>query len=75
MTHGNNAIHESFPKERDIWWCSVILTQVRAMSAKRLLRQVDVLSEEDFKKVIEALVGLLKAEPLHKGGVPRRPKP
>jgi len=54
---------------------SVILTQLRVMSTKRLLRRVDVMSEEDFKKIIEALVCLVKAEPLHKGGVPRRPKP
>ena len=41
---------------------SVILTQLRAMSTKRLLRQVDVMSVEDFEKVIEALEGLPKAK-------------
>ena len=132
ITHRNDAAPEPFPKEREVWWCSVgvnvgvetdgkhetferpvlivrvfnremlwtvpitstmkdspfyypflfknedrsvILTQLRVMSTKRLQRQVDVMSEKDFKKVVEALEGLLKAEPLHKGGVPRRPKP
>jgi len=43
---------------------SIILTQLRVMSAKRLLRQVDVLPEEDFKKVLEILASFLeKAEP------------
>src|SRR3989344_859081 len=126
--HENIVKHESFPKEREIWWCSVgvnigvetdgkhdtferpvlivrvfnremlwavpvtstmkdspfyypflfknedrsiILTQLRAISTKRLRRRVDVMSEEDFKKVVEVLTNLLKAEPLHKGGVPR----
>lgn len=54
---------------------SIILTQLRVMSTKRLRRQVDMISVEDFEKVIDALGCLLKAEPLHKGGVPRRPKP
>ncbi|OGG93757.1 hypothetical protein A2609_00695 [Candidatus Kaiserbacteria bacterium RIFOXYD1_FULL_47_14] len=124
-THEKSVGHESFPKEREVWWCSVgvnigvetdgkhdtferpvlivrifnkemlwavpitstmkdspfyypflfknedrslILTQIRVMSTKRLLRQVDVLSEEDFGKVIESLVGLLKAKPPHKEG-------
>jgi len=132
ITHEKSSEHESFPKEGEVWWCSVgvnigvetdgkhdsferpvlivrvfnkemlwtvpitstmkdssfyypflfknedrslILTQIRAMSTKRLLRQVDVMLDKDFVEVIEALVRLLKAEPLHKGGVPRRPKP
>jgi len=132
ITDGNVVVHESFPKEREVWWCSVglnigvetdgkhdtferpvlivrvfnremiwavpitsakkdspfyypslfkgearsvMLTQFRVMSTKRLRRRVDVLSDEDFEKVIEALASLLKAKPLHKGGVSRRPKP
>jgi mRNA interferase MazF len=131
-THENSVVRESFPKEREIWWCSVgvnigvetdgkhdtferpvlivrvfnqemlwaipvtstmkdspfyypflfkneerslILTQIRVLSTKRLRRQVDVLPEKDFERVIEILTRLIKAEPLHKGGVPRRPKP
>jgi len=132
QAHENKMSHESFPKEREVWWCSVgvnvgvetdgkndtferpilivrifnkemlwavpitstvkdspfyypflfknedrsvILTQLRVMSTKRLRRRVDVMSEEDFKNVIEALGNLLKAKPLHKGEVSRRPKP
>lgn len=120
ITHKNDAMPESFPKEREVWWCSVginvgvetdgkhdtferpilivrvfnkemlwavpitstmkdspfyypflfknedrsvMLTQIRAISTKRLLRQVDVMSTKDFEKVIEALTGLLKAKP------------
>jgi mRNA interferase MazF len=131
-THEKIMAHKSFPKEREIWWCSVgvnigvetdgkhdtferpvlivrvfnremlwvapvtstmkdspfyhpflfksedrsiILTQLRVISAKRLRRQVDVMSDKDFGKVVGTLISLLKAEPLHRGGVPRRPKP
>ena len=130
-THRNVTVHELFPREREIWWCSVgvnigvetdgkhetferpvlivrvfnremlwaipitstikvspfyysflfkgesrsvVLTQIRAMSVKRLLRQVDVMSNEDFEKVIEMLTCLLKAKSLRKGGTPRSPK-
>jgi len=129
--HENIVKHESFPKEREIWWCSVgvnigvetdgkhdtferpvlivrvfnremlwavpvtstmkdspfyypflfknedrsiILTQLRAISMKRLLRQVDVMSDKDFEYVTEALTGLLKAKSLRKGGTSRSPK-
>lgn len=132
ITNRKDAAPESFPKEREVWWCSVgvnvgvetdgkndtferpilivrifnkemlwavpitstvkdslfyypflfknedrsvILTQLRVMSTKRLRRRVDVMSEEDFENVVEALGNLLKANPLRKGGDSRRPKP
>lgn len=119
-THENSVMHESFPKEREVWWCSVgvnigvetdgkhdtferpvlivrvfnkemfwavpitstmknspfyypflfknenrsaVLTQIRVMSTKRLLRRVDVMSDTDFEKITETLTGLLKAKP------------
>jgi len=132
ITHESAVPRESFPKAREVWWCSVglnigvetdgkhdsferpilivrvfskemiwavpitsvmkdspfylpfifknedrsiMLTQLRVMSTKRLRRRVGLLSDEDFEKMIEALAGLLKAKPLHKEGVSRRPKP
>jgi len=88
-THKKDLPLGFFPKEREIWWSSVgvnigvemdekrslVLTQIRMMSTKRLRRRVGILSKRDFKKVIEVLARLLKAKPLHKEGVPRRPKP
>jgi len=55
-THKNDVVRKSFPKEREI------------LSTKRLRRQVDVLTEKDFEKVIEMLTRLIKAEPLNKEG-------
>lgn len=48
---------------------SIILTQLRAASTKRLRRRVDMMSEKDFRKVVEMLSGLLKAKTRGEAGL------
>jgi mRNA-degrading endonuclease toxin of MazEF toxin-antitoxin module len=55
---------------------SLMLSQIRTISSKRLIRRIDNLLENDFKNV-QALISsfIYKSETPPKGGESRRPKP
>jgi mRNA interferase MazF len=41
---------------------SVNITQIRVVSSKRLLRKVDVITEEDFSNITKLLISILEGE-------------
>ena len=53
---------------------SVMLTQLRVMSTKRLRRKVDTLSELDFQNIRDVIASFLKSETPPDGGESRSPK-
>ncbi len=45
---------------------SVIFTQIRTISAKRLLRKIYTISDSDYKLIIDNIINILKNENPHK---------
>ena len=56
----NNKYYYKLNHEEIKSW--VVLSQIKTISTKRLLRKIGSISESDFKKVIEKLQNLLKIE-------------
>jgi mRNA-degrading endonuclease toxin of MazEF toxin-antitoxin module len=52
-----------------------VLSQMRLFSSKRLDRKVETIKEEDFIKLRNQLISLIKSETPPCGGESRRPKP
>lgn len=55
----------------------IILSQIRTISTKRLIRKIRVLSEEEFEPIVNLVIGFLKRanETPPDCGESRRPKP
>ena len=54
---------------------SVVVTQIRTISTKRLRRKVGTIPEEDFKNIQKKLINIIQNETPPFGGESRRPKP
>ena len=54
---------------------SVMITQIRTISSKRLRRKIGTISDLDFKNILEFLIKFIKNETPPKGGESWRPKP
>ena len=49
---------------------SVIITQIRTINSKRLLRKVDIIANVDFNNIVGDLIDILKSEtPTISGGI------
>lgn len=49
---------------------SVLVTQIKTISSKRLLRKVQMINDKDFNEIIERVISFLKSEtPATSGGI------
>jgi len=56
--HFRPAVPPMF-KERDIWWVSVLISQLRVFSAKRIEDKLAEIDTKDFNKVKEEVVKMI----------------
>ena len=49
---------------------SIILSQLRLLSTKRLIRRVSKISDKEFERIEKAVVGVIKTDPLRGPQVP-----
>ncbi|HEY4476399.1 MAG TPA: type II toxin-antitoxin system PemK/MazF family toxin [Candidatus Paceibacterota bacterium] len=77
ITSRSNKSRFYYPLEYEGQKQWIILSQIRTISTKRLLRKIRVLSEEEFGPIVNLIIGFLKKanETPPDGGESRRPKP